>query len=106
MSALFTSREQGSDTHYSRRVKEDRSGKRHHRGGTKERFRFREGYAAEARRSERRREREGAKSVRRVEEIERKGRRWERRGLTFPTGYPPLPPTLLTYGLILNFQRV
>lgn len=38
MSALFTSREQGSDTHYSRRVKEDRSGKRHHRGG-KERFR-------------------------------------------------------------------
>lgn len=39
MSALFTSREQGSDTHYSRRVKEDRSGKRHHRGGKK---RFRE----------------------------------------------------------------
>lgn len=58
----------------------------------------------EAREGER--ERVGAKSVRRVEEIERKGRRWERRGLTFPTGYPPLPPTLLTYGLILNFQRV
>lgn len=63
MSALFTSREQGSDTHYSRRVKEDRSGKRHHRGGTKERFRFREGYAAEARRSERRRERESGSEI-------------------------------------------
>lgn len=55
MSALFTTREQGSDTHYSRRVKEDRSGKRHHRGG-KEHFRFREKSEGIRSRSETRRE--------------------------------------------------
>ena len=32
------------------------------------------------------------------------GKNW--RGLTFPTGYPVLARRLLTYGLILNFQRV
>lgn len=131
MSALFTTRERESDTHYSPGVKVNRSGN----GGKEHATRNKAtehtlvcsckrnvddatGWKKERERKEER-ERTGEtqrKSVQvgdsagsRVHSLTREkrtkvGKNW--RGLTFPTGYPVLARRLLTYGLILNFQRV